>query len=327
SVPIPLKSFLQLLTSSNVPISRALGIAGKVYKQFNTPEKLGQLTDSTLVGLGISDKDDRKGVLDAMSAAGYRAQAISIAGQVERRKRKAGRTHTDGAGFAKKEDSLSTSPRKKRKVRDDKNEFFAGRPFDEGDILDSLEFNEILDEEALYGKSTIVNRAPIMMAWSYIVAERMGFQREDAFSIAAVYTEMNAITKGVSLGMYKKNSEKGLEASPNGAQPYVQLMGRRIPLFQTSEDRWRALDAEAKPASPAAAFSYVSRTLKQTAPAIVGAMRLLADSFSPEELNRVGWSLYADFRPEVDGWGKRGQVRCDKILSLRDEAKTQAAER
>ena len=32
-------------------------------------------------------------------------------------------------------------------------------------------------------KSTVVNRAPLMTAWATVVAERMGFQREEALSI------------------------------------------------------------------------------------------------------------------------------------------------
>ena len=35
----------------------------------------------------------------------------------------------------------------------------------------------------LKSKFTVVNRAPIMMAWSFVVAERLGFQREEALSI------------------------------------------------------------------------------------------------------------------------------------------------
>jgi hypothetical protein len=35
------------------------------------------------------------------------------------------------------------------------------------------------------------------------------------------------------------------------------------------------------------------------------------------ELNRVGFALYADFRPEVTGWGKRGELRCEVLLALR----------
>lgn len=63
--------------------------------------------------------------------------------------------------------------------------------------------------------------------------------------------------------------------------------------------------------------------MKQTTPYIVGAMRLLAGSYEPEELNRKGFSLYCDFRPEIEpgqsGWGKRGKVPCEAILKLRKE--------
>ena len=38
---------------------------------------------------------------------------------------------------------------------------------------------------------------------------------------------MNAITKGVSLGIYNKEKGKGVEAAQGGSQPYVDLMGRR----------------------------------------------------------------------------------------------------
>jgi len=63
--------------------------------------------------------------------------------------------------------------------------------------------------------------------------------------------------------------------------------------------------------------------MRQTTPNIVGAMRLLAGSYEPEELNRTGFSLYCDFRPEIEpgksGWGKRGKVLCETILKLRKE--------
>jgi hypothetical protein len=63
--------------------------------------------------------------------------------------------------------------------------------------------------------------------------------------------------------------------------------------------------------------------MRQTTPYIMGAMRLLAGSHEPEELNRKGFSLYCDFRPEIEpgerGWGKRGKVPCEVILKLRKE--------
>jgi hypothetical protein len=76
---------------------------------------------------------------------------------------------------------------KKRKrdtlSRLEKNEFLPGPPPEEGAALGSLDFHELLDEDALMRKSAVVNRAPIMMAWSCVVAERLGFSREEALSI------------------------------------------------------------------------------------------------------------------------------------------------
>ena len=104
------------------------------------------------------------------------------------------------------------------------------------------------------------------------------------------------------------------------------------PLYQTASSQWRALSAGA-PVAPTAAFSYITKALRQTAPHIVGALRLLAASYSPQELNEKGFALYADFRPESEGWGQRGDVRCSTILGLRkvrgesaadDSAKTEA---
>jgi len=61
--------------------------------------------------------------------------------------------------------------------------------------------------------------------------------------------------------------------------------------------------------------------MKQTAPYVVGAMRLLAGSYEPEELNQQGFSLYCELRPDIEpgqsGWGKRGKVSCELILRLR----------
>jgi hypothetical protein len=51
---------------------------------------------------------------------------------------------------------------------------------------DSFDFHEILDEGALKHKFTVVNRAPVMMAWACVVAERLGFSRDEALSIGMV---------------------------------------------------------------------------------------------------------------------------------------------
>lgn len=46
-------------------------------------------------------------------------------------------------------------------------------------------------------------------------------------SPASVYTEMNATSKGVKLGIFEEGKGKNMEASQEGSQPYVDFMGRR----------------------------------------------------------------------------------------------------
>ncbi|KAI0005028.1 hypothetical protein BJV74DRAFT_943416 [Russula compacta] len=356
---LSLQAFLLVLTSKNLPISRAMTVASKIYKDFNTPARLGELTDSKLLSLGVSDKEDRRLVLSALNAAGYRTIAVANAKQQRVKKQRAAneapRTDDDDDGGISvsppKNGEPSTakrgppspapfssppSPHKKRRRGGTllspshfDNEFLPSPAPDEGVMLGSLDFHELLDEDTLRHKSTIVNRAPVMMAWACVVAERLGFLREEALSIASAYTEINAISKGVSQGIYNRQREADLKAAHagGGAQPYVDLLGRRIPLYRTASGSWRAFTTEdsngnSSPggggAAPGAAYSYITRALRQTAPAVLGAMRLLAESYDdPMELNNVGFALYADFRPDVNRWGKRGDLKCETLLGLR----------
>jgi hypothetical protein len=45
---------------------------------------------------------------------------------------------------------------------------------------------------------------------------------------ASVYTDMNATSKGVKLGIFEEGRGKGMEPSQGGGQPYVDFMGRRM---------------------------------------------------------------------------------------------------
>lgn len=59
-------------------------------------------------------------------------------------------------------------------------------PKDEAASLPSLDYKENKHETELLTRSVIVNRAPVMMAWAAVVAERLGFTREEALSIGMV---------------------------------------------------------------------------------------------------------------------------------------------
>lgn len=98
-------------------------------------------------------------------------------------------------------------------------------------------------------------------------------------------------------------------------------------MLSTASGEWRALDPHKYSdkgsdhselvSEPHSAFNYVRKNLAQQLGATVGAMRLLAESFPPQELNRKAFGLYYDFRPEVDGWGAKGEMKLASILELR----------
>ncbi|KAJ7094686.1 hypothetical protein B0H15DRAFT_929316 [Mycena belliarum] len=304
---LPLPKFLALFTSNSVPMVKAMAIASKIYKDYNTPATLRELDEVKLLASGIDDKETRKMVMIALRKAGYGVKSsrnVTQAGPSTQRLTPV---------------EVLTTPTKKRRRKEieDVNSFL---PVDVSSELGNLEFNEVLDEAILMTKSTVVNRAPLMTAWSTLVAERLGFQREEALSIASVFTELNAVSKGISLGIYKTGTGRAIEASKGGSQPYVELMGRR-PLLRTQTSQWRAL-SNGTAVEPSTAFSYISRALRQTTPHVVGALRLLAESFTAPEINAKAWSLYADFRPENVGWGDRAEVKCETILNLRKKTGT-----
>jgi len=295
---IALPAFLKVLTAAELSMPDAMSIAGKLYKSHNTPAQLSRLSDASLESLKIESKDRRKRILAAIKKAGWRAPGRGKQSVI---------STPPVAGPSK----APSTPSRKRKRTDDGDEL----PRDRDAEYKSFDFEEILDEKALASKFVVVNRAPVMTAWATVVAERLNFKREEALSIASVYTEMNATSKGISLGMF--GAGKNADYEVGSAQPFVELMGRQVPVLKTEGGEWRGV-TKGGAVEPEVAFGYMQRSFRQTIGSVIGGMRLLAEAFSPDELNREGFALYTQFRPNSGGeWGQRGEMRMSRIIALR----------
>ncbi|GAA5918233.1 hypothetical protein JCM1841_005320 [Sporobolomyces salmonicolor] len=295
STPLALPALLKLLTSSgakppHLSMSQAMQAAAKLVPNgYTSPAKLRTLTQVEMARIGIADEDVRKGLMGAIGKAEGKGKAkAAVFGDEGGFKRKRGRE-------SDLDRPLPTSAAKEAVVEQD------------------LDFDEIEVEEGLVSKSCIVNRAPVMTAWACIVAERLGFRRQEALSIAHVFTDLNATAKGISLGLKSKEERK---VELGSSQPFVEILGRRVPVLATQSGEWRAI-SKGVVADPSTGFSYMQRAFRQQLGAVVGAMRLLANSFDPNELNEKGYGLYLSFRPDVDGWGKKAELRLSTILNLR----------
>lgn len=85
---------------------------------------------------------------------------------------------------------------------------------------------------------------------------------------------MNATSKGQSLGIISDSPTKHLSGSN---QPFVDLMGRKVPVLSLQNEEWRGI-VKGAVSEPASAFGYIRRSFQQQAGSIMGASRSLSAS-------------------------------------------------
>ncbi|KAG9005754.1 hypothetical protein FRB94_001320 [Tulasnella sp. JGI-2019a] len=349
-VKLALPAFLQILNKSGgMSMTDAMSVTKKLYPTCNTSAQLADLTAIKLIQLKVDDQEQRKQVLGAIRKAGYVKPAIKPISALKDGDEGGEASSSEGfpeAGPSEPREGQSNPIRKRKLASQDNGDDFITREQAEG-----LDFMEELNEENLRNKSTHVNRAPVMTAWATVVAECLGFKREEALSIgafqvtpstpgstslhfwllnrqpgrcglrtASVYTELNATSKGISIGVFDESKNRDHVAG--STQPFVELMGRK-PVLETETGEWRGI-VKGCPVDPKSPFGYIQRSFRQTLPWVMGSMRLLAKSFQEAtELNKRGYGLYCDFRPENPGWGKKAEMRMENILKLRSGNTTQ----
>jgi hypothetical protein len=163
-----------------------------------------------------------------------------------------------------------------------------------------------------------VNRAPVLTLWAAVVAERLGFDRDEALTMGRVVAGLNAYAKGKSLGLFKpapEEVERERKRLEHGAQMHVDLLHRAVPVTVTPAGL-RAL-SKGKPIAPESVARYLQGKFGDALGAVERAMAKLAASLPADELARSAYSLYEVFRPEVPagvrGWGAAGVLDLEHI--------------
>jgi hypothetical protein len=73
-VKLPLPKYLKIFTNAGMPVPKAMEISGKLYKTYNTPGTLKDLTHQKLIQSGLHEKEERKLVTSALRKAGYQSK-------------------------------------------------------------------------------------------------------------------------------------------------------------------------------------------------------------------------------------------------------------
>jgi len=171
-------------------------------------------------------------------------------------------------------------------------------------------------------ETVTVNRAPVLTLWAAVVAERLGFDRNEALTLGRTVAGLNAQSKGRALGIFKPAA--GTEAARKrralepGETLMVELLHRAVPCVRTPEGI-RAL-AKDRPVTPESVERYLESKFGEALPAVRRAMESLAASAKPDDLSERAFALYEIFRPAIPpgvrGWGAAGTLDLDLVRSL-----------
>lgn len=164
-----------------------------------------------------------------------------------------------------------------------------------------------------------INRAPVLTLWAAIVAERLGFDHDEALTLGRAVAGLNAQSKGKRLGIFQP-SEEGLreirdEQVKEGFE--LELLHRAVPVIATAHGI-RALE-KGKPTNPSSVEKYLASKFGEHLGDVEKAMAELAKSYPAQELAAVAYSLYEKFRPDipegVQGWGAKGTLDLATVRS------------
>ena len=172
-------------------------------------------------------------------------------------------------------------------------------------------------------KKIKINRAPVLTLWATVVAERLGYKKDEALTFAKALAGLNAQSKGRRLGIYEEKSAEEKEKDKGTKEKtakveFIQLMGRGIPAVKTPKGLRAAIQGEE--IDPQSVEKYLQQKFKDDLDAARTAMEKLAKAFTPKQLESNAFGLYEKFRPKIPegakGWGAKGVLDLDYIRSL-----------
>ena len=171
-----------------------------------------------------------------------------------------------------------------------------------------------------------INRAPVLTLWAAVVAERLGFDHDEALTLGRAVAGLSALAKGRRLGIFEPTpdnlDQKRKEHGPD--EVMVDFMQRHVPVIVTP-DGIRAA-THGKPMNPQGVEKYVAGKFGAHLDEARAAMTTLAMNIPVSEINHRAFGLYTRFRPEipegVEGWGASGALSLEAIRHAADQKRS-----
>ncbi len=169
-------------------------------------------------------------------------------------------------------------------------------------------------------KTLSINPAPVLTLWAAVVAQRLGFDEDEALTLGKAVAGLNAQAKGRRLAIFKPHEEKAKKAREEeaGRVFLVEVCGRPVPVMNTDAGI-RAVHGR-KPIEPDGVRRYLDDKFCPDLKAARSAMAKLAKALKPRELAERAYRLYEQFRSDIPGgqrgWGAKGELDLGRIEEL-----------
>jgi len=175
-----------------------------------------------------------------------------------------------------------------------------------------------------------INRAPFLTLWATVVAQRVGFDEEEALTIGKAVAGLTAQSKGRRLGIYhgrpNEEVEKLREQREGMNARTIPFMGRMLPCIMTKSGV-RTLVRD-QPVDPSRVRRYLVGKFGEHLDTVTEQLGSLAEAYEQDELLQVAMDIYMRLRPNVpkgkEGWGKQGLLDTDSIKRMIEDRTAQA---
>ena len=167
-----------------------------------------------------------------------------------------------------------------------------------------------------------INRAPVLALWAAVVSQRLGYDEDAALTLGKAMAGLSAQAKGRSIGIFapppRMDDQDGPKKAGLGEEFWVEVLGRPVPA-KTTESGLRAVVKD-EIIDPEKVRTYLRGKFGDDLERVREAMRVLAESQTPDALAQSAYPLYERFRPRITpgkaGWGQKGELDLDLIRAL-----------
>ena len=168
-----------------------------------------------------------------------------------------------------------------------------------------------------------INRSPVLTLWVSVVAERLGFSKEEAYTYGRWVSSALAATRDrkvesvqpteLSGDQDTKGRREKHEPDKNHVQVFAQM---KTPVKRVKGKRLAVMARQGKLIDPETVDRYLHKKFGDNLGSTHDAMMELAQSMDADDVRNRAYDLFSQFKPDTEQRGKAGVMDLEKLHDM-----------